>query len=73
MTIEEWNQLKPGDFIQDIKDPSIRYMVHTLGEDENWADTGSDEVIISHQIWIDPLLPPDDPYYPDITPYDPGE
>jgi hypothetical protein len=73
MTIEEWNKLRPGDLIHYSKDPSIRYQVHTLGEDSNWGNTGTDQVVIAHEIWLDPLLPVTDPDYPDIVRYDPGE
>jgi hypothetical protein len=76
MTIEQWNQLQPGDYICHIKDPTLIYRIHALTSDEEWQDEderGRGIITISHQIWIDPLLPHDDPYYPDICPYDPGE
>jgi hypothetical protein len=74
MTIEEWNQLRPGDYIQHIGKSDYRYKVHALCADESWSDNDEDKNdVLTHQIWIDPLLPPDDPYYPDICLYDPGE
>jgi hypothetical protein len=74
MTIEEWNQLRPGDLIQHKKDPSIRYMVHALGEEIDLSDDLTDpRPMMSRNLWIDPLLPPDDPFYPDITEYEPGD
>jgi hypothetical protein len=75
MTIEQWNQLRPGDFIQ-RPNTLTRYKVHALGEET--VDIEKDAggiitLIISHTLLIDPLLNSDDPYYPDITEYESGE
>jgi hypothetical protein len=76
MTIEEWNQLRPGDFIQH-PGTDTRYKVHALGKDtvDVEKDATENDIIIirSRNLWIDPLLSPDDPYYPDITEYEPGD
>jgi hypothetical protein len=75
MTIEEWNQLRAGDLIQ-LKGTDTRYKVHALANDTLDVEQdalGNDILIRSRNLWIDPLLPPEDPYYPDITLYEPGE
>jgi hypothetical protein len=77
MTIEEWNRLRPGDFIQH-PGTETRYKVHALGEDvvdveQDARGRGIILLTISRELWIDPLLSPDDPFYPDITKYEPGE
>ena len=74
MTIEEWNQLLPGDLIQEVKEPSIRYMIHALGEDWDCSDDLADpRSIMTRTLWVDPLLDPSDPCYPDFTEYEPGD
>lgn len=73
MNIEQWNQLRTGDMIQ-IK--GVPHKVHTLGKDTFDVEQdglGNDIRIRSHNLWLDPLLPPDDPWFPDITLYEPGE
>ena len=75
MTIEEWNQHSPGDFIQ-IQGTDVRYKVHALSEetvDIEKDSMGNDIIIMSRNLWIDPLLDPEDPFWPDITIYEPGE
>jgi hypothetical protein len=82
MTIEEWNQLQPGDYIRSIRSPDLIYKVTALEPDEEWPDkecgdkddNGNELITIAHQIWtIDPLVLPGNPNYPDICDYDPGE
>jgi hypothetical protein len=71
MTIEEWNQLRPGDYIQRIGCLSVRFKIHALTPDEDWSD--NDQAVLTHQLWLNPLLSPEDPLFPDIGLYDPGE
>jgi hypothetical protein len=67
-------RIRPGDLIQ-IAGTDIRHKVHSLGDNtvDVEQEAGKDIVIRSRNLWIDPLLPPTDPYYPDITLYEPGE
>jgi hypothetical protein len=71
MTIAQWNQLRPGDYIRYIGNPEDLCKVHALGPDQDWSDTDTRNLpnhvpLISHQIWTDL-------HYPDITPYNPDE
>jgi len=52
MTIEEWNQLSPGDFIQ-IQGTDVRYKVHALSEetvDIEKDSMGNDIIIMSRNL-----------------------
>jgi hypothetical protein len=74
MTIEEWNEVKPGDLIQHVKDPSIRYQIHALGSEVDLSDDLTEpRPMMARNLWVDPLLDPSDPYYPDICEFEPGD
>ena len=63
------------DFVP-IDDPDARYKVHALGKDTSDIEkdnAGNDTLVRSRELLIDPLLSPDDPFYPDIDVYEPGE
>jgi hypothetical protein len=76
MTIKEWNQLQPGDLIQ-IEGTKLRYLVNALGEriiDVIGKDSmGIVTLSISRNLWLDPLLSPEDRLWPDISIYEPGD
>ena len=74
MTPEQWNELQPGDVVEVIGAPELRYRVKSLGPTENWGDTGTDEVWMSHQIELELIEEPYEPW--DIgrtVMFDPGE
>lgn len=48
--------------------------IHALGKEFDLADDLTDPLpMMSRNLWVDPLLSPDDPYYPDITEFEPGD
>ena len=76
MNIEEWNRLRPGDLIR-FKGTDECCLVNALGErtiDEIGKDSmGILMLSISRNLWLDPLLSPEDPFWPDISIYEPGD
>jgi hypothetical protein len=51
MTIDEWNQLHPGDWFALNESADVRYRVYKLDQIENWGDTGTTEQVYSRSLW----------------------